>query len=127
MRSGSPLEDHKAIIRLFYDRVWGKSDIAAIDTLFAADFLNHDPGPHSPDREGFKQYVAYARSAADYQPTIEEVIAEGDKVVVRITGQGRLRRKFLGVTFINRQVSDKGIVIWRIADGRIVERWARWT
>jgi len=54
------------------------------------------------------------------------MIAEGDKVVVRIVGRGWLRRKFLGVTLINRQVSDKGIVIWRIADGRIVERWARW-
>ena len=120
-------EDNKATVRRFYDIVWKGTDIAAIDTLFADDFVNHDPGPHPPDREGFKQYVAYARNNANYQPTIEDMIAEGDKVVVRITGQGRLRRKLFGVKLVDRQVSDKGIVIWRVADGRIVERWARWT
>jgi predicted ester cyclase len=119
-------EENKELIRHFYETVWHQGNIEAIDTIFAGDFLNHDPGSHSPDREGFKQYVAYARKTAGYQPTIDDLIAEGDKVAVRITGQGRLRRKFFGFTLVNRQVSDRGIVIWRIAEGRIVERWARW-
>lgn len=127
MGSADDSEDTKTIISRFYHVVWGKNDIAAIDTLFASDFVNHDPGPHSPDREGFKEYVSHARNRADYQPTVEDMIAEGDKVVVRITGRGRLRTRLFGVTLFSRQVSDKGIVIWRVADGRIVERWARWT
>jgi predicted SnoaL-like aldol condensation-catalyzing enzyme len=120
------IEDNKALIRRFYEVVWAKSDIAAIDSLFATEFVNHDSGPHSSDREGFKDYVAYARKHADYQPTIVDMIAEGDRVVVRIAGRGRLRRKLLGVTLVDRQIGDKGIVIWRIAGGRIAERWARW-
>jgi predicted ester cyclase len=91
-------EANKELIRRFYETVWHQSNIGAIDTIFDSDFVNHDPGPHSPDREGFKQYVGYARKTADYQPTIDDLIAEGDKVVVRITGQGRLKKKFLGVT-----------------------------
>ena len=127
MTSASPSEDNKAIIRRFYDTVWSASNLAAIDTLFASDFVNHNPGPHPPNREGFKQYVAYARNNANYQPTIEDMIAEGDKVVVRIAGRGRMRMKLFCITLMNREVRDKGIVIWRIAGGRIVERWAQWT
>ena len=119
-------EANKAIVRRFYEEVWSKGDISAIDELFAIDFVNHDPGPHSADREGFKEYVNWARSASDYRPTIDDLIAEGDKVVVRLTGRGRLKRKFMGITLTDKQFTQSGIVIWRLADGKIVERWARW-
>jgi predicted ester cyclase len=52
------------------------------------------------------------------------LIAEGDKVVARVTGRGKLKRKLLGVTIVDKPVTDAGIVIWRIAEGKIVERWA---
>ncbi len=119
-------EENKAMVRRFYDEVWHQANIAAVDALFAAEFVNHDPGPHSPDREGFKEYVRRAQRNANYRPSIEDLIAEGDKVVARLTGRGRLRRKFLGITIVDREFEQQGIVMWRVAGGKIVERWAVW-
>jgi len=119
-------EENKAVVRRFYEVVWGRGDIDSVDELFAPDFVNHDPGPHPADRAGFKEYVAWARKASQYRPAVEDLIAEGDKVVARLTGRGRLRRRLLGVTLVDREFSQPGIVIWRIAGGKIAERWARW-
>ncbi|MGH8526751.1 MAG: ester cyclase [Gammaproteobacteria bacterium] len=120
-------EGNKDLIRRFYKTVWDQGDLAAIDHLFANDFVNHDPDRgEAPDREAFKRYVEYARRTADYRPTIEDLIAEEDKVVARLTGRGRVKRKFLGITLVDRKITQPGIVIWRVSGGKIVERWARW-
>lgn len=120
-------EENKSLIRRFYQTVWNDGDLAAIDLLFAPDFVNHDPDPgHAADREAFKRYVEYARSTAGYLPAIEDLVAEGDKVVARSTGHGRVKQKFLGITLVDRQITQPGIVIWRVVDGKIAERWARW-
>jgi predicted ester cyclase len=120
-------EENKALVRRFYETVWNQGDIAAVDTFFAIDFVNHDPDPGQPaDRDAFKRYVEYARRTVDYRPTIEDLIAEGDKVVARLTGHGRATKKLMGVTIIDRAITQPGIVIWRVVDGKIVERWARW-
>ena len=70
-------------------------------------------------------HVEYARRTADYRPAIEDLIAEGDRVLARLTGRGRLKRNLLGFTIVDREIAQPGIVIWRVADGQIVERWAR--
>jgi len=116
-------EENKALIRRFYQIVWNDGDLDAIDLLFASDFVNHDPdSSEGTDREAFKRYVEYARRTADYRPAIEDLIAEEDKVVARLTGHGRLKRKLLGIALVNREINQPGIVIWRVRDGKIVER-----
>jgi ketosteroid isomerase-like protein len=57
-------DENKQTVRRFYESVWNNGDIAAIDEIFASDFVNNDPGPHPADRDGFKRYVAYARETA---------------------------------------------------------------
>jgi len=119
-------EDSKAVVRRFYEVVWEQGNLTAIDDLFAEEFINHDPGPHSADREGFKEYVTWALQNSGYRPTIDDMIAEADKVAVRITGRGRIKRKILGLTVADAPFAQRGIVIWRIAGGKIAERWAIW-
>jgi len=117
--------ENKDIIRRFYEEVWDKANIAVVDELFADDFFNHNPSFGLPgDREGFKQYVTRLRDRFNFRPTIEELIAERDKVVARLTGHGRLKRRFMGITLIDRRFAEPVIIVWRIADGKIVERWS---
>ena len=94
-------------------------DIAAAN--FAPEFIDHDADvPHgtAPGRAGAKQYVggAYKRFP-DIQVQIEDLIAEDDRVVVRNHWTGTDATS-------NQRIAFRGIVIWRIASRKIVERWA---
>jgi ketosteroid isomerase-like protein len=111
--------------RWFTDVV-SRGDMAAAEELLSGDYRLHFPGfPEPVDREGHKGLVTLFRSGfPDWVETIEDVVAEGDRVVARIRGQGTHLGEFQGVEATRRQVSATGIGIARIADGRIVEAWA---
>jgi predicted ester cyclase len=78
------------------------------------------PGPAS-----FKQLVTFYRSAfPDAEFTIEDVLADGDKVVMRNTFSGTHRGPFMGIAPTGRRVSQEQIHIVRVASGQVVEHWA---
>ncbi len=123
-------EENKAAERRFYEEVWNKHHLGAVDELVAPNVVEHnpvDPG-QGPGREGFRKTVAMALSAfPDVQATIEDMVAEGDKVVVRWTGKGTHRGEFMGIPPTNKQVTfTGGIDIWRYAGGKRVESWRQW-
>ena len=117
-------EDNKTNVRRFIEEGWNQGNTAVFDELFAADYLGHDPnGPlHGP--EGFKQYFATYRSAfPDTHLTIEDQIAEGDKVVTRWTATGTHQGPLMGIVPSGKHVTITGITITRIASGKAVEDW----
>ena len=122
-----PGEENKAVLRQFSEEVWNKGNLAAIDQLVANEFTEHTPMPgFPPNREGYKQVVKAFRSAfPDMQVRLEDVLAEGDKVVGRWTLRGTHRGDLLGTPPSGKQVTVSGMDVVRTSGGKIVEHWGQ--
>lgn len=118
-------EKNKAIINRFLEEL-GK-DLTAIDVFFAPNALAHLPGsPEPTNREGFKQFVTLLYTAfPDLHHTVEDQIAENDKVVNRVTARGIHQGYFQGIAPTSRQVIITDILITRIKGGKVIELWAQ--
>ena len=120
------LEENKATYRRWFEEVVSGGDIALADELLAPGYRMHFPGfPGPVDAETHKQLVMMFRNAfPDWRETIEDVIAEGDRVVIRVTGTGTHEGDFQGVPATGAKVTAGGVGIGRIENGRIAETWA---
>lgn len=118
-------KQNKALMKRFYDEVANKGDLKLIDELIAADFVEHEDFPGLAEgREGLKQFFSMIRSAFDgFRMDIEDLVAEGDKVVARITMRGTHKGEFMGIKGTGKTISVSAIDILRYADGRAVEHW----
>jgi predicted ester cyclase len=112
-------EENKRLIRYFFEGV-NAQDMTAFE-LFAPDAIHHNPFPGTPaGREGNKQGMLLLFAAfPDWQTAIEDLIAEGDKVVVRMTQRGT----FFGIPPAGKQATVAGIAIFRLKERQIVEEW----
>jgi steroid delta-isomerase-like uncharacterized protein len=125
------LEQHKALARHAIE-VWSSGDVATVDEIYAPSYVNYQH--HHPDSphvirgtEAWKNFVCEFRKAfPDFHDTIEEQVAEGDKVVTRFTSQGTQAGEFMGLPPTGKYVRWTGIVVDRIADDKIVESWGSW-
>ena len=114
-------------------RTWidalNRGDISVADTVFATDCVIHING--SPQRNlsiaGFKQMMSGLLAAfPDLHVTVEDQIAAGDKVTTRWVAVGTNTAAFGSVPATGRQVRVDGLILDRVADGRVVERWEQW-
>ncbi len=121
------IEQNKAIARRWSEELWGKGDLAVADEIVAAEYIRHDAGdPFAVEgAEEVKRLVRAVRGAVSaFRITVEDVIAEGDKVVTRYTGEWTDTRGFRGRPATGKTVRITAIQIFRIVDGKIVESWA---
>jgi len=119
-------EENKAIVRRFFEEFVTNGDLSVADELLAKDFVDHNPaGPNQgPGLEGTKQLFAVRRLAfPDAVATVEDQISEGDKVVSRLTITGTHQGEFMGIPATGKSFSMGAIALFRIEDGKIVERW----
>ena len=118
-------EANKALLLRFDAEVWNAGDVSVMDELFAPDYVNHDPSlGQPPDREGHKRVIAMVREALpDLRETVDDLVAEDDRVVFRWTVTATHERDFMGTPATGKRIEFSGIEIYRIADGRIAERW----
>ena len=121
---GDP-ETNKAIALRQLEELCNARNLAIADEIFATDFVNHDPvNPGVVDLESFKGLVVAMQSGfPDLHETGEDIIAEGDKVVMRRTATGTHQGELAGIPPTGRQVTRTMMVIFRFADGQIVEAW----
>jgi steroid delta-isomerase-like uncharacterized protein len=99
----------------------------ALAEVYAEDIVVHEPDEDVRGVEGLKQFVTMIRSALpDLRITLEEDIAEGDKVVSRWRAQGTHQGELMGIAPTSNQVIITGITIHRIEEGKIVEEWENW-
>jgi steroid delta-isomerase-like uncharacterized protein len=119
-------QENKAIVRRFVDEVQSEGNIDAISELCSPELVNHSAPPEVPsNREGVKQLTAMFRQAfPDSYFTVEEMVAEGDKVATRKTFHGTHQGEFMGIPPTGQRVSIGLIDIVRIADGKVVEHWS---
>jgi predicted ester cyclase len=119
------VEENKALIRRLYDEVFLKWNLDVVDELIGPEFVGHEMPPGTPGGPGgFKQFYGLIRSAfPDLRYAVDDLIAEGDKVVVRWTWQCTHKGDFRGIAPTGKRASVTGMAIYRIASGKCVERW----
>ncbi len=120
------LEEMKAFVKRHDEDVINRKDLSVIETDIAPDYVDHSALPGiSPGLAGAKAMLSMIHGAfPDLRATIEDAIAEEDKVVVRKSWTGTHEGEFMGVAPTGKRVRFEGIVIWRIKDGKLAERWA---
>jgi predicted ester cyclase len=115
---------NKQIVMRFIEEVLNQGQIEVTDELVAHDFIGHWIGRDQEGRDGVRAFAArQRRESPDWHVEIEEVIAEGDKVVVRAIGSGTPAGPFLGLQPPAGKVRLPWIAIYRVVGGRIAERW----
>jgi steroid delta-isomerase-like uncharacterized protein len=115
--------ENKKVIAAFVKEVINEGRLERADDLVALDFVELDPFPgQQQGREGLKDVIGGMRAAfPDIHWVMEEMVAEGDKVVSRFTWTGTHRATFLGIPSTGRRVTVKGVVIDRLADGKMAD------
>ena len=116
---------NKALVRRYIEatNAQNNDDDSFLNEFIAPDFVRHG-GREFRGLGSFRQNHAAVRAIwPDHQWTIEDIIAEGDKVVVRMTGRGTQRGEFGGIPATGKRVAFDVVMIYRIADGKITEQW----
>lgn len=116
--------DNKTIVRRFYAEVIGAGDLSRAEAFIGPEYLDHNAEGPSRGPSVVRAHVqALRRTFPDFHLQIDDIVAEGDKVVTRVSGHGTHKGEWMGIRPTGAVVRVKGINIDRIADGRIVEHW----
>jgi steroid delta-isomerase-like uncharacterized protein len=122
-------EENKMIARRFIDAIhsfWHTGEFEALEAVVTPDFAHHGPGL-PPDLAGTKQMLPAFRAAfPDMEIKIDDLVAEGDKVVDHVTWQATHQGELMGIPPTGKQVAVSETHIYRIAGGKVVERWFQW-
>ena len=119
-------QDHKAVVRRFYEEVWNKGNVGVADEVFASDYVRHDlrASAASPGPEGQKQIAAAFRAAfPDLRFDVEMVLEDGDYVVARWTASGTHSGAWGDVEPTGQFVTFAGVNIFRFENGLVAEIW----
>jgi predicted ester cyclase len=119
---------NKQIVGEFITALFTDGDLTAVDRYLDPAFINHDPPfPGAPDGPESMREAAeiFRRAFPDWQSDTQQLIAEGDLVAEHFIAHGTHRGSVMGESPTGRDVVLRGIHIFRIADGKIVERWGR--
>ena len=117
-------EQNKDAARRYYLRVLNDGDLDLLDELAVEAYEEHDPVPgQATGRQGLKDRVTILRHAFGQTFTIEDVVAESDRVVVRWTGRGTHSGEFMGIPPTGGSFTIAGIDVIRFEDGRMAEHW----
>jgi steroid delta-isomerase-like uncharacterized protein len=123
--------DNKAIVRRLYEEVWNKRKLELINELVLPSHGLTGPGPNfvgsSIGPEAYaQQVILFTTGFPDLDFKVEEIIAEGDRVVSHWTISGTHKGEFMGVPATNRKVSFDGITIHQMSKGRIMDSYVSW-
>lgn len=119
-------EQNKALARKFYLEVFEKGNMKAVDELCDPKFVDHNPGPGQTGSgvQGIKEMTAMFRSAfPDLGVTIEDLVAEKDTVVARLTIVGTHKGAFMGAPPTGKKITMRGLDMFRVKNGKVTEVW----
>ena len=119
------VEENKALIHRFFEEIDARRDVSVIDDFISPEFIDHSPSPGmSADIEGQRQaFLHFLQATPDGYHAVEDILAEGDRVTVRVRAWGTQTGELFGIPPTGKRVETTGIAIYRIADGKIVEHW----
>lgn len=122
--TSTTLERNKALVRRFIDEIFLKGDFGAVDELLTEDFTPHTWGDMQPGRDGLKEAITrVSKGLSDTKMSIDDVIAEGDRVAVRLTSSAKQTGEFMGMPPSGKCYEIGEIHIFRLRDGRVAEHW----
>jgi len=121
------IEDNKNLSKKLFEEVWNKGNLDVVDDLIALDYVIHMGNKDLVGIDNYKNFVKIYRNAfPDIYYTVNDLIAEDDKVVERWSAQGTHKGELLGIPPTNKKLKVTGIDIVRIKEGKMVERWAEY-
>jgi len=118
-------EENKAAVRRFIEQGWTQHNMAAFDEFYAPNVMHHAlPPGMPPGLESVKQFASiFLNAFPDLQTTVENLVAEGNKVAYQWSAHGTHQGELLGIPPTDRQISVTGIAIERFENGKSVEHW----
>jgi C-1 hydroxylase len=117
------LEENKTFVRRFIEAYNDRNlnYLTSIDDFVSPDYIDHS---NKVNREGLKQlFIEGLKAFPDWHENIEDIIAEGDKVWVRLSYTGTHRGEFMGISPTGKKITSKAVDIYRIVDGKLAEYW----
>lgn len=118
------IESNKAVVRKWIEQGWNKHNINVIDEIYAPDFAQHGGGPDLKSANDLKAFVTdYLKALPDLTFTIEDLVAEGDRVVWRFLATATHQGTLMGIPATGRRAAVNGIVVFRVENDRIAEAW----
>lgn len=115
---------NKAVVQAFWTDVWAKRRFDRVDELFADDFVIHSAGKTIGPRDKFKAWVrSFFANIDDLELIVEDIFADGDKVITRWLCKGRFTGEMFGLKGKGQPIAFTGMNIMTVRDGRIVEAW----
>jgi steroid delta-isomerase-like uncharacterized protein len=121
------MTENEALVRRFFAEICNERRMEVADEIVAVDFVSHDPYSESENGpDGVKASVGAYHDAVDARWEVQELIAAGDRVVVRWIGRGTHRGEIMGAAPTGRPLAVDAISIFRVADQRIAEEWTVW-
>jgi predicted ester cyclase len=119
-------EQNKALVRRIFEEGINQNKPEVFDELIAPNYVNYNFPAPAPGLEGFKMVIGMFLSAfPDMQVTLEDELADGDKVITRGYFAGTHQGDFQGIPPTGKQVKVKYIDIWRVENGKLVENWVQ--
>jgi steroid delta-isomerase-like uncharacterized protein len=117
-------ELNKTLARRWFEDLFSRGNLDVANEILSAEFVDHQTHEDERGLEELKAYVTIYRAAfPDIQDTLEQIVAEGDKVVVRWTSRGTHQGEFMGAAPTGRHVTFTGMRLFRIAENKIAESW----
>ncbi|SHH76942.1 conserved hypothetical protein, steroid delta-isomerase-related [Chryseolinea serpens] len=122
----SEKDKNKQIVQTYFDEVWNKGNVDALDELLSTEYINHTPSTPNPPKGavGLKPIVrAIRKGFPDLHYEIKEIIATNDRVVARVVMTGTQSDTLFGIPPTGKRIEVNQINIEKIENGRIVEHW----
>ena len=118
-------EENKALVQRMEEEIFNNRNLAAIDEFIAPEYVLRTAPPGAPaDREGVREFIAmYLEAFPDLHISIDELLAEDDKVVGRFTFTGTHAGGLMNLSPTQRQIAVRQIAIYRVESGKVVEEW----
>jgi steroid delta-isomerase-like uncharacterized protein len=117
-------EAHKALARRVFEEVLNGRNLDLLDQVATPDYIEHNPLPgQRTGIDGIRDRYTMVLTAFDPQFTVEDLVAEGDRVVLRWSQSGTHVGQFLGMPPTGRSYRTSGIEIWRVENGKLTEHW----
>jgi predicted ester cyclase len=116
-------EQNKSTVRRLIEEL-NRGNLSIADGLIGPTYVDHNAAPHTPGPQGFKETITWFRAAfPDLHWTVEDVIGEGDRVVLRVIARGTHQGTMMDIAPTHKSVTVNGTAIYRMADGKIAEAW----
>lgn len=121
----SETAQNKAVVMRSETELWSRGNLSVADEVYSPEFVGHFVvGPEWRGIDGIKTEVkAHRTSFPDWQETVDDIIAEGDRVVIRFHSTGTHRGTFAGIAPTGRKITISEVAIYRLVNGKIVEQW----